>query len=116
MGILTIDKIVMNKTPNSGTWLFCFTVKQGDNSNTFNEPNVEHKGDGIEINMGLELADVEKGSKVEFDMGLDDDQADVCSPQAEDKCSGSWTVVNKGAVNKNPQGDWSFVIHYHWTA
>ena len=115
MGILTVEKIVMNKTPQNGTWLFCFTIKKGDNENTFNIPNHEYNGDGVEIPTNLQLSDVNVGDKVTFEMGLDDDQADVCSGQAEDKCSGSWTVVNRGAKKMNPTPDWQFIIHYSLT-
>ncbi|WNB73893.1 hypothetical protein [Methylomonas koyamae] len=112
-GILVVDSIVMNSTPQSGTWLFCFTVKKGDNENTFNVPNKEFKDNGITIDTKLELADVNRGDKVQFEMGLDDDQADVCGSKAEDKASGEFTVVSKGSKKVNPRDNWSFIINYH---
>ena len=111
--ILKIDNIVMNSTPQSGTWLICFTIRKGEDENTFNIPHKEYKDDGITIDMGLELPDVSRGDKVQWEIALDDDQADVCGNKAEDKASGELTVVSKGSKRVNARDNWSFIINYH---
>lgn len=89
----------------------CFGAKAGDVENTFNVPDKTYSGDGITIDMGLALSPVNVGSQVNFNMFLDDDQADVCNTSAEDKSADSF-IAGTGA--KNVQRDnFSYVVHYH---
>lgn len=95
---LVIEKMVVNQTPQSGDWLMCFMANsEGGSSNTFNRPNSTYSGDGITIDMNLELSNVKDGEKISFKKYLDDDQADVCGNQAEDKSSGEFNVSSSGS-------------------
>jgi hypothetical protein len=108
---LVIDKVVVNSTPQSGTWLMCFSAKAGGVENTFNVPDKTYSDDGITIDMALKLSPVSVGTQVNFNMQLDDDQADVCNTSAEDKSADSFTA---GTGAKNVQRDnFSYVVHYH---
>jgi hypothetical protein len=110
-GTLVIDKVVVNKTPQSGTWLMCFTASVADTEASFNVPDKTYSGDGITIQMNLELSPVDIGTTVTFEMNLDDDQADVCSTSAEDKSSDSFKA---GAGSKKVVRDnFNYIVYYH---
>jgi hypothetical protein len=110
---LIIDKVVVNKTPRSGLWLLCFTVSHGVDEMTFNVPNKQFDGSGVEIVLDVEVPDVRRGDAVRWDMKLDGDQADVCSAEAENKSSGSFKATSRGSKVFSPTGKWSFVIYWH---
>ncbi len=125
-GTLVIDRFTMNETPQTGTWLMCFKIQDADgNEGIFNIPHKEYEGDGIiieaknvhlpEDDQRVELTDVELGAELTFWIGLDDDQADVCT-DAEDKYSSTIKVKKKGRKSFHPSGDWDFIISYHWEA
>jgi hypothetical protein len=107
---LVIDDVVVNETPQSGTWLMCFTAQSGDVEATFNEPDREFSGDGIKIRMNLKLSPVSVGDKVDFYMRLDDDQADVCVDSAEDKSSGSF-LAGDGSKQVTA-GSFNYIVHF----
>ena len=111
--VLVIDKVLVNQTPQSGTWLMCFmaTAESGA-SNTFNIPNQTFSGDGIPIDMNLELPNVKDGEKINFRQNLDDDQADVCANSAEDKSNGEFRVSSSGSQTFNFD-HWSYVVFWH---
>jgi hypothetical protein len=109
---LIIDKLVMNETPQSGTWLMCFQATAGGSNGTFNVPDKEYEGDGITIDMGIRLPNVGEGQTCAFSCKLDDDQDDVCG-DAEDQSSGSFTATVSGSQAFNPADDWSYVVHWH---
>ncbi|MFF2287214.1 hypothetical protein [Peribacillus butanolivorans] len=113
MGTLIIDKVIMNETPQHGTWLFCFSVTHGEDEYTFNIPDKEFEGDGITIEMNLEVFDVERGDEVTFFMGLDNDQSDVCSNNPSEKCDGKIRASSSGSKRFNPRDDWSFILYFH---
>ncbi len=107
---LVIDRVVVNGTPQSGTWLMCFTAQAGDVENTFNVPDRTYSGDGITIRMNLQLSPVEVGQKVDFTMHLDDDQADVCADSAEDKSADSFQAGN-GSKRVN-RDNFNYIVYY----
>lgn len=107
---LVIERVVVNGTPQSGTWLMCFTAQSGDVENTFNAPDRTYSGDGITIRMNLELSPVEVGDTVDFTMHLDDDQADVCADSAEDKSADSFRA-GTGAKRVN-RDNFNYVVHF----
>jgi len=113
MGTLIIDKIIMNETPQIGTWFFCFSVTYGEDEYTFNIPGREFEGDGIPIDMNLEVFDIEKGAEVNFFMGLDNDQSDVCSENPSEKFQGKFRASSHGSKRFNPRDDWSFILYFH---
>jgi hypothetical protein len=107
---LVIERVVVNETPQSGTWLMCFHAQVGDIEGTFNIPDREYSGDGITIPMNLQLSPVEVGDTVDFSMQLDDDQADVCDGDAEDKSADTFTVGR--GTKRVVRGDFNYVVHY----
>ena len=109
-GILIIDNIVMNSTPQSGTWLMCFTAQSGDIENTFNQPDRTFEHDGITIRMNLRLSPVNVGDRVDFSLHLDDDQADVCNDSAEDK-SADWFPAGAGSKRVN-RDSFNYIVNY----
>jgi hypothetical protein len=111
--VLIIDTIIMHSIPQLGTTLFCFIIKKGDNEKTFNIPYKEFGGDSIIIDMNLQLTNVNIGDEVQWEMGLDDDQTDVCGSRAEDYAEGSFIITQKGSKKENPKNNWSFIINYH---
>lgn|SRR5262249_46228335 len=95
---LVIQKMVVNETPQSGTWLQCFmATSESGASGTFNVPEQTYSGDGITIDMNLELPNVKDGEKISFKEQLDDDQSSVCNTNAEDKSAGEFTVSSAGS-------------------
>jgi peptidoglycan hydrolase-like protein with peptidoglycan-binding domain len=109
---LVVDKLVMRDTPQSGTWLFCFTITAGKSA-TFHIPNREYEGDNLTIDMGLRLHNVANGANVSFRVHLDDDESDVCSGRAEDQSSGSFRASVRGSQAFAPAGDWHYEIFWH---
>ena len=107
---LVISHVIVNETPQSGTWLMCFSAEASEAQNTFNEPNRTFSGDGIKIPMNLKLAPASIGEQVEFKMFLDDDQSSVCSDSAEDKSYGSFKA-GTGAKQVNADS-FNYVVHY----
>lgn len=108
---LVIDKIVMNQTPNSGTWLMCMMTTAGNVQATFNVPDKTYSGDGITIDVGTKLSPVPIGTTVNFRVYLDDDQADVCGGNAEDKSVDSFAA---GDGSKTVDRDhFNYVVYYH---
>jgi hypothetical protein len=110
---LVIDKVVINKTPRDGPWLLCFTVSHGVDEVTFNVPNKQFEGSGVEIALGVEISNVRSGDGVRWDMKLDGDQADVCSVEAENRSSGNFKATLRGSRVFNPTGNWNFVMYWH---
>jgi hypothetical protein len=109
-GTLVIEKVVVSGTPQSGTWLMCFTAQSGDAEATFNTPDRTFSGDGITIRMNLELGPVTPGDAVDFTMHLDDDQADVCADSAEDKSADSFRA---GTGSKRVNRDhFNYIVYY----
>jgi hypothetical protein len=111
---LIIDRMTVHETPQSGTWLFCFTATAGTANAVFHVPHEEYEGDGITISMNLRLSNVTAGQTCHFRCNLDDDEADVCG-DAEDQSSGSFTVTAMGSQVFNPAGDWSYTLFWHLT-
>lgn len=110
---LVIDKVVVDETPQSGTWLMCFMANaESGASNTFNVPNRTYSGDGITIDMNLELPNVRDGEKISFRKYLDDDQADVCGNAAEDKSNGEFRVSSNGSQHFSFD-NWEYTVFWH---
>jgi hypothetical protein len=108
---LVIDRVVVNRTPQSGTWLMCFTAQAGEIENTFHHPDETYSGDGITIRMNLQLSPVSVGDTVDFSMNLDDDEADVCSSSAEDKSADTFTAgTGSKRVNRD---NFNYIVYYH---
>src|SRR6188474_504167 len=61
---LVIDGVLMEKTPQTGTWLFCFQAISGVSTNTFHIPDKKYEGDGTFINMGLQFPNVQQNQSV----------------------------------------------------
>ncbi|PTT76558.1 MULTISPECIES: hypothetical protein [unclassified Chryseobacterium] len=113
---LVIDKLVMNQTPQSGTWLFCFQAKsESESEGVFQIPDRTYEGDGITIDVKLRLSDVTRGEKIMFQCRLDDDQADVCAESAEDKSSGAFLAKKSGAKQFSFD-NWSYTVYWHLEA
>lgn len=110
---LVIDKLVMNSTPQSGTWLFCFGASAGNSSAAYNQRDKEFEGDGVQISMGLELPEVVPGTAVAFTVRLDDDQSDVCAESAEDRTSGKFTPSSSGSESFS-DGEFRYVLHWQF--
>ena len=113
VGTLIVDVVLMKETPQSGTWLFCFSAATGNASNQFHIPNQEYEGENVSIGMGLRLDNVPVNNPVHFRMNLDDDEADVCTDNAEDKSSGSFTASVQGQQFFRPLEDWQYTIYWH---
>ncbi|MGG1940031.1 hypothetical protein ABFY57_10095 [Paenibacillus polymyxa] len=111
MSKLIIDKIHMRETPQTGTWLFCFEAKVGNNVAMYHIPNKEYEG-VVFIEMGLEIPNVNNGDLVNFEIRLDDDEEDVCSFEAEDQCRNSFTANQAGSQNFDADEDWNFSVHW----
>jgi hypothetical protein len=110
---LQIDKVVVDRTPQSGTWLMCFMANsESGASGTFNIPNREYSGDGITIDMNLELPNVKDGEKISFRKYLDDDQSDVCGSNAEDKSNGEFRVTSSGSQHFS-FSNWEYTVFWH---
>jgi hypothetical protein len=68
--------------------------------------------DGIHIDMGLRLVNINPGQTCAFRCQLDDDEADVCG-DAEDRSAGSFTTTTAGSQTFNSQDDWSYTLYWH---
>jgi hypothetical protein len=112
MAMLTITHVVHHKTPQSGTWLHCFQATCGNASATHNEKDKEYKGDDARVDMNLIITPVNAGDTCRFHIGLDDDQADVCSPQAEDQSDGQFVITSTGSQTYNAGDDWSYTVYW----
>lgn len=110
---LVIEKVLVNKTPQSGTWLYCLQANGATDRNVFHIPHREYEGDGITIPMNLVIPNVAEGEDINFRMGLDDDEADVCSPQAEDQHTGSFSATSNGSKVFDAGDDWSYSVYWH---
>ncbi len=111
--VLVIDKVVVDRTPQSGSWLMCFMANsESGASGTFNIPNREYSGDGLPIDMNLELPNVRDGEKVSFRKYLDDDQSDVCGSNAEDKSNGEFRVTSSGSQHYS-FSNWEYTVYWH---
>jgi hypothetical protein len=109
---LTITNVIQHKTPQSGTWLHCFQATCGAASGTHNVPDQEHSGDDARVDMNLVLTPVNIGDTCRFHIGLDDDQSDVCSPQAEDQTDGQFVVTSAGSQTFNAGDDWAYTVNW----
>jgi hypothetical protein len=109
---LTIIKVIQHKTPQSGTWLHCFSANSGQASGTANKPNQQFSGTDAEVALDLVLDPVILGDPCRFHIGLDDDQADVCSPQAEDQSDGQFAVTSTGSQLFNAGDDWAYTVFW----
>jgi hypothetical protein len=110
---LVIDRLLMGKTPQSGTWLFCFEAVSGESRNIYHVPDNEYEGDPTNIEMGLRLPGVPDGQDVSFRVWLDDDEGDVCSPQAEDENWGSFPATLAGAKAFTAGDNWAYLVYWH---
>ena len=109
---LVISRVVMDRTPQSGTWLMCLMANaEGGGSGTFNIPNREYSGDGVNIDMNLEIPNVTDGQKVSFALYLDDDQSDVCGTNAEDKSNGEFRVSSSGSQHYS-FSNWEYTVYW----
>ncbi|HKY43029.1 MAG TPA: hypothetical protein VJM50_08025 [Pyrinomonadaceae bacterium] len=109
---LVIEKVVVDETPQSGTWLMCFMANaEGGSSATFNVPNRTYSGDGITIDMNIEIPNVTDGQKISFRKYLDDDQADVCGNAAEDKSNGEFRVSSSGSQHYSFD-NWEYTVFW----
>ena len=109
---LVIEKVVVDETPQSGTWLMCFMANaEGGSSATFNVPNRTYSGDGITIDMNIEIPNVTDGQKINFRKYLDDDQADVCGNAAEDKSNGDFRVSSAGSQHYSFD-NWEYTVFW----
>ncbi len=110
---LVIDRMIVQQTPQSGTWLMCFMAKaQSGSQNVFNVPNQTYEGDGITIDMNCVLSPVAAGEKISFKCQLDDDQADVCGNAAEDKSGGEFTASDDGSQAYSFD-NWVYSVYWH---
>jgi hypothetical protein len=82
---LIIDRLTMNYTPQTGTWLLWMKVVCGDHSSIFHIPNKEYEGDRIDIHPMIAVEIPLLGTNCSLDMHLDDDEASVVSDRASDK-------------------------------
>jgi len=112
MATLTIINVIHHKTPQSGTWLHCFTATVGGASATHNVKDQEHSGDDAQVDMNLAVTPVNAGDTCRFHIGLDDDQSDVCSPQAEDQTDGQFVITSSGSQTYNAGDDWSYTVNW----
>jgi hypothetical protein len=113
MATLTITHVIYHKTPQSGSWLHCFQATAGNASATHNVRDKEYKGDDARVDMNLVLTPVTVNSDTcRFSIGLDDDQADVCSPQAEDQTSGTFPITSMGSQTYSAGDDWNYTIFW----
>ena len=112
MATLTITHVIQHKTPQSGTFLHCFQATVGSASQTHNEKDKEFEGDDARVDMNLVLTPVNLGDACRFHVSLDDDQADVCSPQAEDQSDGQFVVTSTGSQTFNAGDDWSYTVNW----
>lgn len=110
---LIIDNIVMNKTPQTGTWLFCFQVAtESGAEGTYHIPNKTYESDGTKIVMNLKLCDIYRGEKVSFKCYLDNDEGDVCSESAADKSNGDFLAKREGSKTFSLD-NWCYIISWH---
>ena len=110
---LVIDNMVVQQTPQSGTWLMCFAARSPQGAqNVFNIPNRTYEGDGIVIDMHLVLSPVAEGERITFTCQLDDDQADVCGNEAEDKSAGDFIASEDGSAAFSFD-NWVYTLNWH---
>lgn len=114
MARLVITHVIHHKTPQSGTWQHCFQANSGIASGTHNLHEKEYEGDDAKVDMNLVLQPVNLGDQCRFHIGLDDDQSDVCSPQAEDQSNGSFSITPTGSQTFDADEDWSYTVF--WSA
>jgi len=111
-GAMIITQVVHHKTPQSGTWLHCFKATSGSASATHNISEDKHKGTDAAVDMQLRLTPVNSGDLCRFSIGLDDDQGDVCSAQAEDQTDGTFSITGSGSQNFSAGDNWNFTIYW----
>jgi hypothetical protein len=111
---LVIDRILMNETPQTGTWLMCFNaVSPVGDQKWFNIPDHEYERDNITIAMNLEVPYNKIGEVMNWNLQLDDDQEDVCSNNAEDRCNGNFTITSNGNKYYYINDHWKFTVYWH---
>jgi hypothetical protein len=111
---LVIDRILMNETPQTGTWLMCFmAVPPVGDQKWFNIPDHEYEKDNITITMNLEVPNIKIGQVMNWVMQLDDDQEDVCGNNVDDRCNGNFTITSSGNKYYYINSEWKFTIYWH---
>lgn len=113
MATLVIEKVIMHESPQWGTYLYYFEAWAGDSRGVFHVPGDLYKGDGIIIEMNLQIPKVNPDAQVNWVMRLDDDEPKVITNEADNKCSGTFTATSVGSQTYNPEDEWRFTIHWH---
>jgi hypothetical protein len=127
-GTLYIDSIRFDHTPQSGDWQFCFKLYDTygrDGPSITIHPDRDWEGDPSifyasdwkdDPNVEVMMDEIPLGSRLDFDLGLDDDYSDAAfSP--EDFTTGRLLVAKKKGQQSYLQGedgDWNYIIKYHW--
>lgn len=109
---LVIDKVIMHRTPQSGTWLFAFDMTSPTRAR-FHIKDREYEHDPTDILMRIALPGVAPGSSCAFRVTLDDDEDDVGTDDAEDKATGSFTATPYGQQTFTKGDDWKFTVYWH---
>jgi hypothetical protein len=125
IGSFYVDRIIFKHTPQTGDWQMCFTLYHPDGTSITFQPNQDWEDDPVDIDVQgiykemygepFELTDVKYGSKLSFDIGLDDDYNEACG-SPEDYFQDVIPVKRKGEKSYYEGDEWDLTIRYHWKA
>lgn len=110
---LVIDKIVMQKTPQSSEYYLCFDATVGETTKRFHVENKAYEKDGLIIVTDLAIPNVRKDQTCKFVMKLDDVAGDECSEDMDNKSDGSFTTTETGSQEFKPEDQWQYTISWH---
>ena len=110
---LVIDKIVMQKTPQSSEYYLCFDATVGETTTRFHVENKAYEKDGLTIATDLAIPNVRKDQSCKFVMKLDDVAGDECTDEMDNRSEGSFTTTESGSQEYKPEGQWDYTIYWH---
>ena len=113
---LVIDKLEMEKTPQSATWFFCFEATVNGVKQKYFVANKGYDKTPVTIPLALSLPKVRKGQTCSFVCQLDDVEDDVCTDEIDNKSTGSFTISENGSQTFKPEDTWRHTISWHLKA
>ena len=110
---LIFTRIEMQKTPRTGSWLFCFEAKTRGARDRFHLRGQRYSEAPV-ITLNSKLSKVREGEPVDVVVRMDGDERDVCTDRAEDFVKFRLPVSPPpgGSVVLVPHTGWSFVLHW----
>ena len=110
---LVIDKIVMNKSPQSAEYYLCFDATVGTTTKRFHVENKTYGKAGETIVTDLAIPNVAKDQTCKFVMKLDDVAGDECGEEMDNRSAAAFNATESGSQEFKPEDQWSYTIYWH---